>query len=112
GSRLFGGGPGGPGGGARGGGQNAGAMRQRMAERMAQQFAPFRATLTPAQQQAWDRGIDELAAARRAPLYLLDAGTPKMVTVRVGASDGSYTEVSGNVKAGDTVITGAERKAK
>ena len=114
GNRLFGGGPGAPGGGARGGagGQNAGAMRQRMAERMAQQFAAFRATLNPAQQQAWDRGLDEMAAARRAPLYVLDAGKPKMVMVRLGASDGSYTEVSGNIKAGDTVITGVERKAK
>ncbi|HZX81318.1 MAG TPA: efflux RND transporter periplasmic adaptor subunit [Lysobacter sp.] len=112
GSRLFGGGPGGQGARSGAGGQNAGAMRQRMAERMAQQFASFRATLTPVQQQAWDRALDEMAAARRAPLYLLEAGKPRMVTVRVGASDGSYTEVSGNIKAGDTVITGAERKAK
>lgn len=113
GSRLFGGGPGGPGGGARPatGGANSGAMRQRMAERMAQQFAAFRATLTPEQQQRWDRALDEMAAARRAPLYLLRDGRPSMAVVRLGASDGSYTEVSGAIRAGDTVITGAERKA-
>jgi HlyD family secretion protein len=114
GSRLFGGAPGGgrsSSGGGRGTG-DAGAMRQRMAERMAQQFAGFRATLAPEQQQRWDSGLDALLAARRAPLYLLVDGKPKMVMVRLGASDGSFTEVSGNVKAGDTVITGAERAAK
>ncbi|WP_246022829.1 efflux RND transporter periplasmic adaptor subunit [Cognatilysobacter terrigena] len=117
GSALFGGGPGGGrGGGAPGGGQgggDSGAMRQRMAERMTQQFASFRATLNADQQQRWDRGIDQLLAARRAPLYLLVNGKPKMTMARLGASDGSYTEVSGGgIKEGDTVITGAERKAK
>jgi HlyD family secretion protein len=114
GSRLF-GAPGG-GRGATGGGTpsgpDAGAMRQRMAERMTQQFAGFRATLTPEQQQRWDSGIDALLAARRAPLYLLVDGKPRMVSARLGASDGSFTEVSGNVKQGDVVITGAERAAK
>jgi HlyD family secretion protein len=93
-------------------GPDAGAMRQRMAERMTQQFAGFRATLTPEQQQRWDSGIDALLAARRAPLYLLVDGKPRMVSARLGASDGSFTEVSGNVKQGDVVITGAERAAK
>jgi HlyD family secretion protein len=80
-----------------------------MAERMAQQFGAFRASLTPEQRQRWDAGLVELAAARRAPLYTLVDGKPQMVMVRVGASDGSTTEVSGAVKEGDVVITGAER---
>jgi len=94
-----------------GGGDNAnqGAMRQRMLERMTQQFAAFRATLTPAQQQQWDSAIAGLASARRAPLYLLVAGKPKQVMVRIGASDGTNTEVSGDIHAGDQVIVGAER---
>ncbi len=111
GSRLFAGGQGG----ARrsgGGGADAGALRQRMAERMAQQFAGFRATLSPEQQARWDSALAELLAARRAPLYKLVAGKPEMVTVRVGASDGSHTEVSGAIREGDLVITGAERAAK
>ncbi|MGY4517041.1 efflux RND transporter periplasmic adaptor subunit [Lysobacter sp. HA18] len=119
GSRLFGGGPGGgggrTGGGAPGGASGGGdpAMRQRMAERMTQQFSSFRVTLDANQQQAWDRGIDQLLAARRAPLYLLVNGAPKMTMARLGASDGSYTEVSGGgIKEGDAVITGAERKTK
>ena len=96
----------------RGGGgdsTNQGAMRQRMLERMTQQFAAFRATLSPAQQQQWDSAIAGLASARRAPLYLLVAGKPKQVMVRIGASDGSNTEVSGDIHAGDLVIVGAER---
>ncbi len=96
----------------RGGGgdsANQGAMRQRMLERMTQQFAAFRATLSPPQQQQWDSAIAGLASARRAPLYLLVAGKPKQVMVRIGASDGSNTEVSGDIHAGDLVIVGAER---
>ena len=88
---------------------NQGAMRQRMLERMTQQFAAFRATLAPAQQQQWDSAIAGLASARRAPLYLLVAGKPKQVMVRIGASDGTNTEVSGDIRAGDQVIVGAER---
>ena len=33
-------------------------------------------------------------------------GTPEMVQVRVGASDGTSTEVSGPVKEGDVVVVG------
>jgi HlyD family secretion protein len=104
--------------GGRGGGQrragggdsgNQGALRQRMLERMAQQFAAFRATLTPAQQQRWDSAVANIASARRAPLYLLVDDKPKQVIVRIGASDGSNTEVSGDIHAGDQVIVGAQR---
>ncbi|GAB6196125.1 efflux RND transporter periplasmic adaptor subunit [Lysobacter xanthus] len=115
GNRLFAAAPGGgarPGGGGAPGGADSGAMRQRMAERMAQQFGAFRATLREEQQQRWDRGLDTLLAARRAPVYLLVDGKPKMAMVRLGASDGTNTEVSGAIKPGDVVITGAERKAK
>ena len=92
-----------------GDGANQGAMRQRMLERMTQQFATFRATIAAAQQQQWDSAIAGLASARRAPLYLLVAGKPKQVMMRIGASDGTNTEVSGDVHAGDQVIVGAER---
>jgi len=90
---------------------NQGAMRQRMLERLNQQFAAFRATLNPSQQAQWDRDVAALAAARRAPLYVLVEGKPKLVTVRVGASDGTSTEVSGDIRAGDLVVVGSERAA-
>lgn len=112
GSSLFGGGRG-MGGGARGGGVvtsgNDGARRQRMQERFNQQFAGFRTTLNAEQLARWDAEMTALVAARRAPLYKLVAGKPEAVTVRIGASDGSWTEVSGNIEAGDEVIVGSER---
>lgn len=112
GSRLFGGG------GTRGGGGNgggAGAMqaqfRQRMRERMQQEFGGFRATLSEAQRQQWDAALRELVGATRAPLWKLVDGAPQQVMVRVGATDGSETEISGDIAAGDVVITG-ERAAQ
>jgi HlyD family secretion protein len=112
---LFGGRGGGPrGGGNNSGGDNGGnqgAMRQRMLERLRQQFAVFRATLDPARQQRWDEALAAMATARRAPLYKLVDGKPRLVQVQVGASDGSNTEVSGDIREGDQVIVGAARVA-
>ena len=113
GNRLF---AGGPGGGPRvvTSGGNGGAMqaqiRQRMAERFQQDFAAFRASLEPAQQQRWDSELKALLSAKRAPLYKLVAGKPERIMVRLGASDGSATEVAGNLKAGDQVIVGERAK--
>ncbi len=114
GSVLFGGGRGGPdrrGGAGTEAGGNSGAMRQRMAERFNQQFAAFTASLDARQRAAWTREIAALLGARRAPLYRLVNGRPEPVTVRIGASDGSWTEVAGGVKPGDTVVTGSTRAA-
>lgn len=94
------------------GGANSGAMRQRMQERFNQQFASFRDTLPDEQKARWDGELASLLAARRAPLYLLAAGKPVAITVRIGVSDGSWTEVSGDVAAGDAVIIGSGRPAR
>jgi HlyD family secretion protein len=108
---------GGPGGGPRPGGNSSsggGAMqaqiRQRMAERMQQDFAPFRATLDDTQKQRWDGELRTLLGAKRAPIYKLVNGKPEMVQVRVGASDGTSTELSGAVKEGDVVVVGERAK--
>jgi HlyD family secretion protein len=117
GNRLFVGGRGGPGGGVmiRGGasapGAAMGAMRQRMQERFNQQFAAFRATLDDKQAAIWDREIGGLLLARRAPLYKLVDGKPQPVMVRVGVSDGSVTEVAGDISEGDTIVVGGGRNA-
>jgi HlyD family secretion protein len=87
-------------------------MRQRMAERFNQQFAAFKATLDDSQKAVWDRETAALLGSRRAPLYKLAGGRPQAVMVRVGASDGSYTEVSGDIREGDEVIVGSGRAAK
>ncbi|WP_242003033.1 efflux RND transporter periplasmic adaptor subunit [Vulcaniibacterium tengchongense] len=120
GNRLFGGGGGrggppggmmvtvGPGG---AGGNAAAQMRQRMADRLRSDFAAFRASLDAQRQAQWDRAFNELLNARRAPLYKLADGKPQMVMVRIGASDGSSTEVSGGgLKPGDLVVTGERAK--
>ena len=114
GNRLFGGGSGrgGPpggmvvmGGGA--GGNLQAQMRQRMAERFKEDFAAFRATLDDRQKATWDAALSGLLNARRAPLYRLVDGQPQMVMVRIGASDGSNTEISGGgLKPGDQIVTG------
>lgn len=97
-------------GGQGGGGQGGGDRSARMAERMKQNFADFRATLSPAQQAQWDAALGSLAAAKRAPVYKLVDGKPEQVVVRVGASDGTRTEVlGGELKEGDLVIIGSAR---
>lgn len=112
GNRLFGGGQGGPRMVVMGGGDASlqAQVRQRMRERFQQQFADFVATLNESQRGQWTAAVERLLNAQRAPLYKLVAGKPEMTMVRVGASDGTSTEISGNVQEGDTVITG-ERAA-
>jgi HlyD family secretion protein len=87
------------------------AMRQRMAEAMVRGFAEFRATLSPEQQARWDGELRALGTARRGQVWKRVAGKPVQVAVRLGASDGTVTEVSGDIAEGDEVIEGQERPA-
>lgn len=107
--------PGMMGGGARAGGNQAdlqAQIKQRMAERMKQDFADFRATLDDAQRGQWDAVLAALVNAKRVTVYRLADGKPQPVMVRLGASDGSNTEVSGGgLKDGDLLVTG-EKAAK
>ncbi|HVK51173.1 MAG TPA: efflux RND transporter periplasmic adaptor subunit, partial [Pseudoxanthomonas sp.] len=104
-----------PGGGPRAGNNSGGAtmqaqIRQRMAERFQQDFAAFRSSLDTDQQKRWDSELKALLGAKRAPLYKLVAGKPQAVMVRIGASDGSATEVAGDIKPGDLIVTGERAK--
>ncbi len=116
GNSMFGGGRGGPQGMVVvGSGSGAGAMqaqmRQRMAERFQQDFAAFRAGLDDAQKQKWDAALGALLNAKRASIYRLTDGKPETLMVRIGASDGTNTEVSGGgLKEGDQIITGERAK--
>jgi HlyD family secretion protein len=109
GNALFGGGRG-FGGGGGGGGQMQAQMRQRMMDRFQQDFAAFRASLGDAQRVQWDSAVSALVGATRAAVYKLVDGKPQKTMVRIGASDGTDTEISGDVKAGDELVTG-ERAA-
>lgn len=113
GSALFGGGRGmgGPPRMGGSGGDMQGQMRQRMAQRFQQDFAAFRATLDDGQRKTWDAALTALVGARRAPVYKLVEGAPQMAMVRIGASDGTDTELSGDVREGDALVTG-ERAAQ
>jgi HlyD family secretion protein len=106
GNSLFGGRGGGPRSAGGGDGEMQAQMRQRMLERYQQDFAGFRASLDEARRKQWDGAVATLVGARRAPLYTLVDDKPRRVMVRIGASDGTSTEVSGNIRAGDVVVTG------
>lgn len=108
GSRLFGGGGMRMGGGQGGGDASMQAqMRARMRDRFSQQFAEFRATLDDAQRGKWDAALEAQLSAKRVTIYTLVKGKPQVAMVRLGASDGSKTEVSGRtLKQGDQVISG------
>jgi len=112
--------PGGMGGGGRGpsgqaaaasGGPSPEAMRQRMAEAMERNFVEFRASLSDEQQTTWDAELRAISTARRGTLWKLVDGQPQSVAVRLGASDGTVTEVNGDIAEGDAVIIGQERPA-
>jgi len=92
------------------GGGMDGQIRQRMLERFQENFAGFRASLDDAKRQAFDRQLGSLMSARRATVYRLQDGSPVAVQVRLGASDGSSTEVAG-LKDGDVLVVG-ERAAQ
>ena len=110
GNRMFGGGRGGPPGTSMGGsglGDMQAQIRQRMSERFQQDFAAFRASLDNAQMQRWDAALGALLNAKRASIYRLVDGRPELLMVRIGASDGTATEVSGGgLKQGDEIVTG------
>ena len=92
-------------------GAMASQLRQRMLQRYREDFAAFRASLDDAQAQRWDAAVARLVGATRAVVYRLADGQPEPVMVRVGATDGTATEVSGGLAAGDLLITG-ERAAR
>ena len=90
-----------------GAGSGGTASAQRTIARIVQQFADFRAALSPDRQQSWDAALQGLAVQKYATLYRLVNGSAQAVDVRIGASDGSTTEIyAGALAAGDQVIIG------
>ena len=75
-----------------------------------QDFGAFRNSLTEAQRVQWDAAVSAGLGATRAAVYKLVDGKPQRTMVRIGATDGTDTEISGDVKAGDQLVTG-ERAA-
>lgn len=98
-------------GGAGGSGTMQAQMRQRMLDRFQQDFAGFRDALSESQRKQWDAAVATLVGATRAPLYKLVDGQPQATMVRIGASDGTATEISGDIQEGDIVVTGERAPA-
>jgi HlyD family secretion protein len=88
------------------GGGNGG---RRFAERFAKAFEDVRAALNPEQQLQWDQQIQALFNAKRATVYVLENGEPVAVEIRLGATDGSRSEVIGGLSNGQMVIVGSAR---
>ena len=105
---------GGGGSGSRGAGGGAWRARCASACRSASTSSSPRSAprLDETQRRSWDSEVAALVSARRAPLYKLVDGKPQAAMVRIGASDGSSTEVAGDIREGDAVIVGTERAAQ
>ena len=84
--------------------------RRRQAERIrAETNSRIAEILTPEQKPAWERlladsgGRGQAASGR---VYVLEAGEPKALDVRLGLSDGASTELLGGLAEGAEVIVG------
>ena len=72
-------------------------------------FEPLPHALNPEQQLQWDQQIQALFNAKRATVYVLENGEPVAVEIRLGATDGSRSEVIGGLSNGQMVIVGSAR---
>lgn len=95
------------------------ARRQAMRQSMQEAMTRLEPILKPAQKEKLVALRARMASGGRGQggftsgvVYVLRDGKPVAVPVRVGASDGSYTQVVGDLKPGDQVITGGGPKAK
>jgi HlyD family secretion protein len=84
--------------------------RRKEAERVrAETNARIAGILTPEQRPAWERLLSEMGARGQAAagrVYVLEAGEPRPVEVRLGLSDGTSTEVLGGLSEGQDVVVG------
>ena len=97
------------------------ALRQAMRATMQTVLTRIEPILKPAQKDrlvALRARMASLGGGRRqggmtaGVVYVLRDGKPVAVPVRVGATDGSVTQIVGPLKAGDEVIVGGGPKAK
>lgn len=102
-------------------GGDRGAMRETMRKNMNEAFAKLEPSLKPAQKEKLTALRATMGQGGRGTaggfsggvVYALREGKPVPIPVRIGATDGSFTEIrSRDLKAGDQVITGGGPKAK
>ncbi|MDP3853479.1 efflux RND transporter periplasmic adaptor subunit [Phenylobacterium sp.] len=96
------------------------AMRETMRKNMTEALAKLEPTLKPDQKTKLaalratmgQAGRGDRSGFAGGVVYVLRDDKPVPIPVRVGATDGSFTEIRGALKAGDQVITGGGPKAK
>lgn len=102
-------------------GDDRSARREAMRKNMNEAFAKLEPSLKPAQKEKLtalratlgEGGRGEAGGFTGGVVYVLRDGKPTPIPVRVGATDGSFTEVrSRDLKTGDQVITGGGPKTK
>jgi HlyD family secretion protein len=95
------------------------AMREAMRKNMDEAFAKLTPSLTAEQKTklaalraSMAQGRGRAGSMTGGVVYVLKDGKPSPVPVRVGATDGTSTQIVGALKAGDQVITGGGPKGK
>ncbi|MGH6963999.1 MAG: hypothetical protein ACREE0_05920, partial [Phenylobacterium sp.] len=91
------------------------AMRKNMDEafaKLAPVLKPEQKTKLAALRASMAQGRAGAGAMTGGVVYVLKDGKPAPVPVRVGATDGTNTQIVGPLKAGDQVITGGGPKVK
>jgi HlyD family secretion protein len=95
------------------------AMREAMRKNMDEAFAKLAPVLKPEQKTklaalraSMAQGGGGARAMTGGVVYVLKDGKPSPVPVRVGATDGTNTQIVGPLKPGDQVITGGGPKGK
>jgi HlyD family secretion protein len=94
------------------------AMRETIRKNLNEALAKLEPSLKPDQKQklavlrSTMGGRGDRAGFTGGVVYVLREAKPTPIPVRVGATDGSFTEIRGALKPGDQVITGGGPKAK
>lgn len=95
------------------------AIRKQVGQNLTEALAKLEPSLSADQKQklaalrtTMAQGRADRAGFTAGVVYVLRDGKPTPIPVRVGVSDGSFTEVRGTLKAGEQVITGGGPKPK
>ena len=95
------------------------AIRKQVRQNMAEALAKLEPILTADQKQkltvlraTMAQGRADRAGFTSGVVYVLRDKKPEPVVVRIGVTDGAFTEIRGQLKAGDQVITGGGPKPK
>ena len=89
-----------------------GKARDEMLAKLDPMLTPEQRTKLVAIRAQMQQGGGRRGGMASGVVWVVRDGKPTPVPVRVGATDGSYTEVTGAIKAGDQVIIGGGPKAK